>query len=57
LGETGSKEAIPVLEKIAKKRRWFQKDKWDEMRLCAANTLKFIGTNKEESPSDQGKVT
>jgi hypothetical protein len=57
LGETGSKEAIPILEKIAKKRRWFQKDKWDEMRLCAANTLKFIGTNKEESLSDQGKVT
>jgi hypothetical protein len=42
LGETGSKEAIPILEKIAKKRRWFQKAKWDEMRLCAANTLKIM---------------
>jgi HEAT repeat protein len=42
LGETGSKEVIPILEKIAKKRRWFQKAKWDEMRLCATNTLKFM---------------
>lgn len=43
LGETGSQEAIPVLKKIAKKRRWFQKGKWDEMRLCASNTLKKMG--------------
>lgn len=43
LGETGSQEAIPVLRKIAEKRRWFQKGKWDEMRLCASNTLKRMG--------------
>ncbi len=43
LGETGSQEAIPVLKKIAGKRRWFQKGKWDEMRLCASNTLKMMG--------------
>lgn len=43
LGETGSKEVIPVLKKIAKKRRWFQKAKWDEMRQCADNTLKMMG--------------
>jgi hypothetical protein len=43
LGETGSKEVIPVLKKIAKKRRWFQKTKWDEMRQCANNTLKMMG--------------
>jgi len=43
LGETGSQEAIPVLKKIAQKRRWFQKGKWDEMRLCARNTLKMFG--------------
>jgi hypothetical protein len=43
LGETGSKEAIPILKKIAKKRRWFQKAKWDEMRQCATNTLKMMG--------------
>jgi hypothetical protein len=30
------------LEKIAKKRRWFQRDKWNEMRICAANTLKVM---------------
>jgi HEAT repeat protein len=42
LAETGSKEPIPVLEKIAKKRRWFQRDKWNEMRICAANTLKIM---------------
>jgi len=43
LGETGSQEAIPVLKKIAKKKKWFQKGKWDEMRLCAHNTLKMMG--------------
>jgi len=43
LGETGSKEVIPVLKKIAKERRWFQKTKWDEMRQCANNTLKMMG--------------
>jgi len=43
LGETGSKEVIPILKKIAKKRRWFQKAKWNEMGQCAANTLKMMG--------------
>jgi HEAT repeat protein len=52
LGETGAREAIPILEKIAKKRRWFQKDKWDEMRLCASNTLKFMATEEEAAPSN-----
>jgi hypothetical protein len=42
LGETGSKEVIPMLKKIAKERRWFQKAKWDEMRQCANNTLKMM---------------
>jgi hypothetical protein len=46
LAETGSKEAIPVLEKIAKKRRWFQKAKWNEMRICATNTLKAMASNE-----------
>jgi len=53
LGETGSKETIPILEKIAKKRRWFQKDKWDEMRLCAANTLKFMASDEEVTLSNR----
>jgi hypothetical protein len=43
LGETGSTEVIPILKKIAKKRRWFQKTKWNEMRQCATNTLKMLG--------------
>jgi hypothetical protein len=42
LGETGSEKAIPILKKIAKKRRWFNKGKWDEMRACASNTLKMM---------------
>jgi HEAT repeat protein len=45
LGETGSQEAVPVLKKIARKRRWFQKGKWDEMRLCAQNALKMLGAD------------
>jgi HEAT repeat protein len=43
LGETGSEEVIPMLKKIAKKKRWFQRGRWDEMRQCAANTLKMMG--------------
>lgn len=50
LGETESQEAIPVLKKIAEKRRWFQKSKWDEMRLCAANTLKMMGVVEGRDP-------
>jgi HEAT repeat protein len=46
LAETGSKEAIPILEKIAKKRRWFQKAKWNEMRICATNTLKAMASDE-----------
>jgi hypothetical protein len=53
LGETGSKEVIPLLEKIAKKRRWFQKTKWNEMRLCATNTLKNIETDKGHGVSSK----
>jgi HEAT repeat protein len=43
LGETKSEEVIPILERIAKKRMWFQGDKWNEMRQCATNTLKMLG--------------
>jgi len=43
LGETGSEEVIPMLKRIAKKRSWFQKGRWDEMKQCAANTLKMMG--------------
>ena len=53
LGETGSKEVIPILEKIAKKRRWFQKAKWDEMRLCATNTLKFMEADQGAALSNR----
>lgn len=54
LGETGAQEAIPVLKKIAEKRKWFQKGKWDEMRLCAHNTLKMMGV-VEKQDLDQSK--
>lgn len=43
LGETGSKEVIPALKEIANKRTWFKKAKWEEMRVCAANTLRMLG--------------
>jgi hypothetical protein len=43
LGETGSQEVIPTLQKIAGKRMLFNRAKWDEMRLCATNTLKMMG--------------
>jgi hypothetical protein len=43
LGETGAQEVIPVLQKIASKRMFFNRSKWDEMRSCANNALKMIG--------------
>jgi hypothetical protein len=45
LGETGSQEVIPILQKIAGKRMLFNKAKWDEMRACAVNTLKMMGAS------------
>ena len=42
LGETKSTEPIPVLNKIAKKRRWLQRTKWNEMRQCATATLRML---------------
>jgi hypothetical protein len=51
LGETGSEEAIPILKKIARKKKWFKKGKWDEMRLCAANVLKMMeGSPRQAVP-------
>jgi hypothetical protein len=41
VGETGSEEVISPLKKIAR-RRWFQRAKWKEMRLCANNALRMI---------------
>jgi len=46
LGETGSPEAVPVLKKIAKRRFWLKGAKWNEMRLCAAHTLKTMEAEK-----------
>jgi hypothetical protein len=42
LGETGSKRAIPILKELATKRKLFQREKWEEMRICASNALKMI---------------
>jgi HEAT repeat protein len=49
LGETGSREAIPVLEQIAKKRNWFKNAKWEEMRVCAANALRMMATERRQT--------
>jgi HEAT repeat protein len=49
LGETGSREAIPILEQIAKKRNWFKNAKWEEMRVCATNALRMMGTEKRQT--------
>jgi len=54
LGETGSKEAIPTLKKISQKRKWLQRAKWNEMRLCATSTLKMMETG-ERSDSSKAK--
>jgi uncharacterized protein YlzI (FlbEa/FlbD family) len=43
LAETGSREVIPILQKIAGKKNLFNKGKWEEMRICATNTLKMLG--------------
>lgn len=48
LAETGSKEVIPLLRKIANKRKFFQRAKWNEIRTCAKNALKML---EEESRS------
>jgi HEAT repeat protein len=55
LVETGSKEAIPTLKKIAKKRRWFQGAQWNEIRLCATNTLKMMEADGRPDHPKMGK--
>jgi hypothetical protein len=47
LGETKSGEAIPVLKKIAEKRSWFHRAKWNEMRQGARNALKTLEVGQE----------
>jgi len=57
LCETGSEEAIPTLKKIAQKRRWLQRAKWNEMRLCAASTLKIMEAGeKSDSPKVKDRL-
>jgi hypothetical protein len=34
---------VPTLQKIAAKKNLFGKGKWEEMRVCATNTLKMMG--------------
>ncbi len=43
------KRRFPSFRKIAKKRRWFQKAKWDEMRQCASMALKMMGVSSDEN--------
>jgi hypothetical protein len=45
LGETRSQAAISLLQEIATKKRWLQKEKWDEMRQCATMALKMMGVS------------
>jgi hypothetical protein len=49
LGETGSKEAIPILEQIANKRTWFKKAKWEEMKTCAAHALRMMQVDQRQA--------
>ncbi len=64
LGETGSKGAIPVLKELATKRKLFQREKWEEMRICAANALKMIESRdgarspraKDSSPPPESRM-
>ncbi len=58
LGETHAPEVIPMLKKIAEKKRWFQREKWEEMRLCAAHTLQRMGSDESLNKSSmKSKVT
>jgi hypothetical protein len=52
LGGIGSKEALSVLEGIAKKRKWFKGEKWSETQLCAANVLKVIDPERLKNLSE-----
>jgi hypothetical protein len=49
LGETGAKEAIPILQQIANKRTWFKKAKWEEMKTCAANALRMMQMDRRHA--------
>jgi len=57
LAETGSQEVIPILQKIAGKKNLFGKGKWEEMRICATNTLRMLGvTPPPQNKRNQGSL-
>jgi hypothetical protein len=57
LAETGSKEAMPTLKNIAQKRRWLQRTKWNETRLCAASTLRMMEAGgRVDSPKMKSRL-
>lgn len=55
LTASGSPKAIPVLEKIIRKRSFLQRAKWKEMRQLAQRALKWI--EEENSRRDSHLVT
>ena len=52
LAASGSERAVPVLEKIARKRSLFRRAKWKEMHQLAEKTLKWMReeNNRNRSP-------
>ncbi len=55
LGEIGSNESLPALEKILGKKSWFKKPKWDELQVCAIGALRMIGTEESKRHLEMGK--
>ena len=56
LARIGSEEAIPILEKIMKRRGpfWLRREKQDEMAICAVGALKNIKSQKAIKLLEEG---
>jgi len=51
LAASGSERAVPILEKIARKRSLFRRAKWKEMRQLAEKTLQWMREENNRSSS------
>lgn len=55
IGMIGSKESVPVLQKLLERKSWFIRGKRDEIRMGAANTLAMVGTPEAKAILEAGK--
>ena len=55
IGMAGSNEAVPILEQLLERKRWFGRGTTDEIRLGAARAMAMIGTLDAKAVLEEGR--